>query len=145
MKQTVLANPQTITRKWYVVDAEGQVLGRLSSQVASLLRGKGKVDFTPNQDCGDYVIVINAEKIVLTGNKLQDKKYYRASGYAGGMKVRTAQEVLDKMPERLIEMAVKGMLPKNTIGDTEMTRLYVYAGPDYEQKAQKPEAYEIKK
>lgn len=145
MKQTVLANPQTITRQWYVIDAEGAVLGRLSTQVASLLRGKGKLDFTPNQDCGDNVIVVNAEKIVLTGNKLMDKKYYRASGYPGGLKVRTAGEMLEKMPERIIEIAVKGMLPKNRIGADMFARLHVYAGADHEHQAQKPIAYALVK
>ena len=127
-------------RKWYIVDASSQVLGRLSTAVATVLKGKHKPTYTPNIDCGDYVIVINAEKVALTGKKLSDKKYYRASQYAGGLKCRTAGETLDKYPTKVIEFAVKGMLPKGKLGADMYNRLYVYAGPDYEQVAQKPES-----
>ncbi len=130
-------------RKWYVIDATGLVLGRLSSAVATVLRGKHKPTFTPHIDGGDYVIIVNADKVVLTGNKLQDKKYYRHSHYAGGLKVRTAQEQLDQFPEKILEFAVKGMLPKGKLGADMYRRLYVYAGPEHEQAAQKPEAFPL--
>ena len=130
-------------RKWYVIDATDLVLGRLSTAVATVLRGKHKPTFTPNIDGGDYVIVVNAEKVALTGNKLQDKKYYRASQYAGGLKVRTAQEQLDQHPTKLIEFAVKGMLPKGKLGSQMYSRLYVYAGPEHDHAAQKPEAFPL--
>ena len=130
-------------RKWYVVDATDLVLGRLATAVATVLRGKHKPTFTPNIDGGDYVVVINAEKIALTGKKLEDKKYYRASQYAGGLKQRTAQEQLDQFPEKLIEFAVKGMLPKGKLGADMYRRLYVYAGPEHKQAAQKPEQFPL--
>lgn len=130
-------------RKWYVIDATDLVLGRLSTAVATVLKGKHKPTFTPNIDGGDYVIVVNAEKVALTGNKLQDKKYYRASGYAGGLKTRTAQELLNFKPEKMIEFAVKGMLPKGKLGADMYGRLYVYAGPNHEQAAQKPEKFPL--
>ena len=141
---TFMASPATIDRKWYVVDAAGMTLGRLASEVASILRGKNKPIFTPHMDTGDYVIVINAEKIAVTGRKLDQKIYYRHSDYVGGMKQETLKEKLKKKPESVIEHAVKGMLPKGPLGRSMITKLHVYAGPDHEQAAQKPEALEIK-
>ena len=134
-----MANPDKIERKWYVVDAEGCTLGRLASEVASVLRGKNKPVFTPHVDTGDYVIVINAEKIKVTGKKLDQKIYYNHSDYVGGMKETTLKEMMEKHPERVIELAVKGMLPKGPLGRQMYTKLHVYAGPDHEQAAQKPE------
>jgi large subunit ribosomal protein L13 len=130
-------------RKWYIIDATDLVLGRLSTAVATVLKGKHKPTFTPHIDGGDYVIIINAEKVALTGNKLQDKKYYRHSHYAGGLKQRTAQETLDQFPEKVIEFAVKGMLPKGKLGADMYRRLYVYAGPNHEQAAQKPQPFPL--
>ena len=141
---TFMANPDKIERKWYVVDAEGCTLGRLASEVASVLRGKNKPVFTPHVDTGDYVIVINAEKIKVTGKKLDQKIYYSHSDYVGGMKETTLREMLEKKPEKVIELAVKGMLPKGPLGRSMITKLHVYAGPDHEQAAQKPEVLEIK-
>ena len=137
--KTFMASPATIDRKWYVVDAEGKTLGRLASEVAKVLRGKNKTIFTPHIDTGDYVIVVNAEKIKVTGKKLDQKVYYRHSGYVGGIKETTLKEMLNKHPERVIEFAVKGMLPKGPLGRQMFTKLHVYAGPDHEQAAQKPE------
>lgn len=137
--KTFMASPATIDRKWYVVDAEGKTLGRLASEVAKVLRGKNKPIFTPHIDTGDYVIVVNAEKIKVTGKKLDQKVYYRHSGYVGGIKETTLKEMLNKHPERVIEFAVKGMLPKGPLGRQMFTKLHVYAGPDHEQAAQKPE------
>ena len=134
-----MASPATIDRKWYVVDAEGKTLGRLASEVAKVLRGKNKPIFTPHIDTGDYVIVVNAEKIKVTGKKLDQKVYYRHSGYVGGIKETTLKEMLNKHPERVIEFAVKGMLPKGPLGRQMYTKLHVYAGPDHDQAAQKPE------
>ena len=128
-----------ITRQWYVVDAEGQVFGRVASQVANILRGKNKPIYTPNVDTGDYVIIINADKIVMTGKKLDQKIYYNHSDYVGGMRETTLREMMAKKPERVIELAVKGMLPKGPLGRSMFTKLHVYAGPDHEQAAQKPE------
>ncbi|MEE8109648.1 MAG: 50S ribosomal protein L13 [bacterium] len=130
-------------RKWFVVDASGRVLGRLASRVAAILRGKHKPTFTPHVDGGDHVIVINAERIVLTGKKLEDKVYYRHSGYPGGIKAQTAGELLRKHPERLIEKAVKGMLPKNTLGRAMFKKLKVYAGPDHRHEAQQPQPLQL--
>lgn len=144
MRTTYMAKPHEVERKWYLVDAEGQTLGRLASEVASILRGKNKPEFTPHVDTGDFVIVINAEKIVLTGNKLNDKKYYRHSGHPGGLKETTAGEMLQKRPERVIELAVKGMLPKNTLGRQQGMKLHVYAGSTHKHQAQKPEVYELR-
>jgi len=135
-----MASPSTIERKWYVVDAEGKTLGRLASEVAKVLRGKNKPIFTPHIDTGDYVIVVNAAKISVTGKKLDQKIYYRHSEYVGGMKETTLREMLAKKPERVIELAVKGMLPKGPLGRSMIQKLHVYAGPDHEQQAQKPEA-----
>ncbi len=137
--KTFMASPATIDRKWYVVDAEGKTLGRLASEVAKVLRGKNKPIFTPHIDTGDYVIVVNAEKIKVTGKKLDQKVYYRHSGYVGGIKETTLKEMLNKHPERVIEFAVKGMLPKGPLGRQMYTKLHVYAGPDHDQAAQKPE------
>ena len=136
--RTLSANKETVNNQWFVVDAEGEVLGRLASKVAFVLRGKHKTDYTPHVDCGDNVIVINAEKIRLTGNKLTDKVYIRHSGYPGGQKQTTAEEMLAKHPGRVIEKAVKGMLPKNSLGDELFRNLYVYVGGEHKQEAQKP-------
>lgn len=141
---TFMANPDKIDRKWYVVDAEGCTLGRLASEVASVLRGKNKPIYTPHIDCGDYVIVVNADKIKVTGKKLDQKIYYRHSEYVGGMKETTLRELLAKKPERVIELAVKGMLPKGPLGRSLYTKLHVYAGAEHTHAAQKPEVMEIK-
>ena len=138
--QTYMANPDKIERKWYVVDAEGCTLGRLASGVASVLRGKNKPIFTPHIDTGDYVIVVNAEKVKVTGKKLDQKVYYRHSEYVGSLKETTLREMLNKHPERVIESAVKGMLPKGPLGREMYTKLHVYVGPDHKHAAQKPEA-----
>ena len=134
-----MASPATIDRKWYVVDATDMTLGRLAAEVAKVLRGKNKPIFTPHSDTGDYVIVVNAEKIKVTGKKLDQKIYYRHSDYVGGMKEATLREMLAKKPEKVIELAVKGMLPKGPLGRQMYTKLYVYAGPDHKHAAQKPE------
>ena len=133
-----IAKPAEVERKWYVVDAEGKNLGRMASQIAAILRGKNKPEFTPHIDTGDYVIVVNAEKIAVTGKKLNQKIYYRHSDYVGGMKETTLAEMMDKKPEKVIELAVKGMLPKGPLGRSMIKKLHVYAGPDHEQQAQKP-------
>ena len=137
--QTYMANPDKIERKWYVVDAEGCTLGRLASGVASVLRGKNKPEFTPHIDTGDNVIVINAEKIKVTGKKLDQKVYYHHSDYVGGMKETTLREMMAKKPEQVIELAVKGMLPKGPLGRTMIKKLHVYAGAEHAHQAQKPE------
>ena len=138
--QTYMANPDKIERKWYVVDADGCTLGRLASGVASVLRGKNKPQFTPHVDTGDYVIFVNADKIKVTGKKLEQKIYYNHSDYVGGMRETTLKEMLAKKPERVIELAVKGMLPKGPLGRSMYTKLFVYAGPEHKHEAQKPEA-----
>ena len=135
-----MASPATINRKWYVVDATDQTLGRLASEVAKVLRGKNKAIFTPHMDCGDYVIVVNAEKVKVTGKKLDQKIYYHHSDYVGGMKETTLREKMAKKPEQVIELAVKGMLPKGPLGRQMYTKLHVYAGPEHKHAAQKPEA-----
>lgn len=137
--KTYMANPDKLEKKWYVVDASGMVLGRLASEVASVLRGKNKPEFTPNVDTGDYVVVINADKIKVTGKKLEQKIYYRHSDYVGSLKETTLKEMLAKHPERVIEFAVKGMLPKGPLGREMMTKLHVYAGAEHPHAAQKPE------
>ena len=137
--KTFMASPATIDRKWYVVDATDMTLGRLASEVAKVLRGKNKPIFTPHMDCGDNVIVINAEKIKVTGKKLEQKIYYHHSDYVGGMKEATLKEKLAKKPEQVIELAVKGMLPKGPLGRQMYTKLHVYAGPEHKHEAQKPE------
>ncbi|EST51601.1 50S ribosomal protein L13 [Brevibacillus panacihumi W25] len=144
MRTTYMAKPLEVERKWYIVDAEGQTLGRLASEVASILRGKLKPEFTPHVDAGDFVIVINADKVKLTGNKLQDKIYYTHSLYPGGLKKTTAGDMLNKKPERMFELAVKGMLPKNSLGRQMFTKLKVYAGTEHPHAAQKPEAWQIR-
>ena len=137
--KTFMANPAKIERKWYVVDATGLTLGRLASEVAKVLRGKNKPEFTPHVDTGDYVIVINAAKIAVTGKKLDQKIYYHHSDYVGGMKETTLREMMAKKPERVIELAVKGMLPKGPLGRQMYTKLHVYAGAEHGHAAQKPE------
>lgn len=137
--KSYMASPATIERKWYVVDATGYTLGRLASEVAKILRGKNKPIFTPFIDTGDYVIITNADKIKVTGKKLEQKVYYRHSDYVGGMKETTMKEMLNKKPERVIELAVKGMLPKGSLGREMYKKLFVYAGPDHKHAAQKPE------
>ena len=144
MRTTFMANENNIERKWYVVDAEGKRLGRIASEVASILRGKHKPTYTPHVDTGDHVIIINAEKVELTGNKWTDKNYYRHSGYPGGLKVRSAQEMRAKQPEKLIELAIKGMLPKGPLGRKMFKKLHVYKGPEHNNQAQKPEVYELR-
>ena len=142
--KTYMANPDKIERKWYVVDAEGQTLGRLSAEIAKVLRGKNKPVFTPHVDTGDYVIVVNADKVKVTGKKLEQKIYYHHSDYVGGMKETTLKEMMAKKPEAVIELAVKGMLPKGPLGRQMYRKLFVYAGSEYEQTAQKPEVLEVK-
>lgn len=137
--KTFMASPATIDRKWYVVDATGMTLGRLASEVASVLRGKNKPIFTPHIDTGDHVIVINADKIKVTGKKLDQKIYYNHSEYVGGMKEITLRKLLVKKPEKVMELAVKGMLPKGPLGRQMLTKLHVYAGPEHVHEAQKPE------
>lgn len=140
---TFMASPATIYRKWYVVDATDKTLGRLASEVAKVLRGKNKPIYTPHMDTGDYVIIINAEKISVTGKKLDNKIYYHHSDYVGGMKETTLREKLNKRPEQVIELAVKGMLPKGPLGRQMLKKLHVYAGPEHNHAAQKPEVLEF--
>lgn len=140
---TYMEKKETVNRKWYLVDAEGKTLGRLATEVATILRGKNKVTYTPHMDAGDYVVVINASKIKLTGKKLADKKYYNHSGYPGGLRERTAGTMLEKYPEEMFERAVKGMLPKGPLGRKMAKKLFVYADENYEQQAQKPEKIEL--
>lgn len=140
MNNTFMANPDKVERKWYVVDATDMTLGRLASEVAKVLRGKNKPTFTPHIDTGDYVIVVNAEKVKVTGKKLDQKIYYHHSDYVGGMKETTLREMLAKKPEKVVELAVKGMLPKGPLGREMYTKLFVYAGPEHKHQAQKPEA-----
>ena len=137
--KTYMANPDKIERKWYVVDAEGATLGRLASEIVKVLRGKNKPEYTPHIDTGDYVIVVNAEKVKVTGKKLQQKIYYNHSDYVGGMRETTLAELLAKKPEKVIELAVKGMLPKGPMGRDMIKKLHVYAGPEHANQAQKPE------
>jgi large subunit ribosomal protein L13 len=141
--KTVSANKNTVTKEWLLVDADGQTLGRLASEVAKLLRGKHKPSFTPHVDCGDNVIITNAEKIILTGNKWEDKTYIRHTGYPGGQKSLTARELFGKDPARVIEKAVKGMLPKNKLGAELFRNLKVYVGTDHGQEAQKPRTFKL--
>ena len=138
--KTFMASPATIDRKWYVVDATDMTLGRLASEVAAVLRGKNKPIFTPHIDTGDYVIIVNADKVKVTGKKLDQKIYYHHSDYVGGMKETTLRDKLAKKPEQVVELAVKGMLPKGPLGRQMFTKLFVYAGPDHKHAAQKPEA-----
>lgn len=142
--KTYMATPSTIERKWYVVDAQNQTLGRLATEVATVLRGKHKPQYTPHLDTGDYVIVINADKIKVTGNKEEKKMYYRHTGYTGHLKSFTYQEIMDKFPDRIVKYAVKGMIPHNKLGREMLTKLHVYAGSEHPHQAQKPEVLEIK-
>ncbi len=137
--KTFMPNPQTVERKWYVVDATDMTLGRLASEVAKVLRGKNKPIFTPHADTGDYVVIVNAEKVKVTGKKLDQKMYYHHSDYVGGMKETNLREMMAKKPERVVELAVKGMLPKGPLGRQMYKKLHVYAGPEHQQAAQKPE------
>ena len=137
--KSYMASPATIERKWYVVDATGYTLGRLAANVAAVLRGKNKPTFTPSMDTGDYVIIVNADKVKVTGKKLDQKIYFNHSDYVGGMKETTLRELMAKKPERAVELAVKGMLPKGPLGRTMYTKLHVYAGPEHDHAAQKPE------
>ncbi len=141
--KTFQAKKENIERKWFVVDAEGKTLGRLATEVASVLRGKHKPIYTPHVDCGDYVIVVNADQVVLTGKKWQEKIYYSHSGYPGGLKETNAAEMMSKHPTRMVEKAVKGMLPKTKLGADMYRKLFVYAGPDHKHEAQQPEALEV--
>lgn len=141
--KTISANKATVQKEWVIVDAEGQVLGRLASKVAMIIRGKKKPSYTPHVDCGDNVIVINAEKIVLTGKKMSDKEYVRHSGYPGGQTFQTASDILKKYPERLVEHAVKGMLPKNRLGAELFRNLKVVVGPNHKHEAQKPRVIDL--
>ena len=142
-KSTVSAREQDVQKDWYIVDAQGQTLGRLATQIATLLRGKHKPLFTPHIDCGDYVVVVNAEKIHVTGQKMTQKKYYRHSGYPGGLKEVALRDQLQKFPTRVIESAVRGMLPKNRLGRRMFTKLKVYAGSTHPHEAQQPKVLEL--
>ncbi|WP_251459860.1 50S ribosomal protein L13 [Weizmannia agrestimuris] len=144
MRTTYMAKANDVERKWYVVDAEGKTLGRLASEVASILRGKHKPTFTPHVDTGDHVIILNASKVELTGKKMEDKIYYRHSQFAGGLKQRTAGEMRTKYPEKMLELAIKGMLPKGSLGRQMFKKLHVYAGTEHPHEAQKPEVYELR-
>ena len=144
MRTTYMANEANVDRKWYVVDAEGERLGRLASEVAAILRGKHKPTYTPHADTGDNVIIINAEKIELTGNKITDKMYYHHTNHPGGLKERTANEMRTKYPEQMLELAIKGMLPKNKLGRKMGKKLHVYRGSEHKHQAQKPEVYELR-
>lgn len=141
--KTVSANKATVKKEWYVVDATDQILGRLSSEVAKVIRGKNKTDFTPHVDCGDYVVIVNAEKIKLTGKKMTDKQYRRHTGYPGGERLTTAEDLLKKNPARIIEKAVKGMLPRNRLGAAILKNLFVYAGSEHPHQAQQPKELKI--
>lgn len=134
---------ETVKRNWYVIDAEGKPLGRVASKAAVVLRGKHKPTYTPHIDCGDYVIIVNASKVLLTGNKMEDKKYYNHSQYPGGLRIRTAKEMVERYPEEMVEKAVKGMLPKNRLGRSMYKKLFVYAGENHPHMAQKPEEMDI--
>jgi large subunit ribosomal protein L13 len=141
--KTVSANKETVHKEWFVVNAKDEVLGRLASKVAIILRGKHKPDYTPHVDCGDYVIVINAEKVKLTGNKMTEKQYVRHTGYPGGQLTRTPQDLLAKMPEAVVEKAIKGMLPKNRLGSAIFRNLYIYAGETHPHEAQQPKKLDL--
>ena len=138
--KSYMASPSTMERKWYVIDAAGLTLGRLASETAKIVRGKNKPTFTPHIDTGDYVIIVNADKVTVTGKKLDQKVYYRHSEYVGGMKETTLREMMAKKPEKVVELAVKGMLPKGPLGREMYKKLFVYAGPEHKHQAQKPEA-----
>lgn len=144
MRTTFMANANNVERDWYIIDASGQTLGRLATQVATILRGKHKAEFTPHVDTGDHVVVINCAEVVLTGNKIDQKKYYNHSGYTGGLRVRTAKEMLQNSPDEMVYKAIKGMLPHNKLGAAQLKKLRVYKGADHEQQAQNPKVWEIK-
>jgi large subunit ribosomal protein L13 len=141
--KTYSAKPGEVTREWYLVDAEGKTLGRLATQIADTLRGKRKPQYTPHVDTGDFVVVVNAEKIQVTGNKLDQKRYYRHSGYPGGLRSRTLREQLDRRPTEVLRVAVRGMLPKNRLARQQITKLKIYAGPEHPHEAQNPKALEL--
>src|SRR4051794_36580319 len=141
--KTYVATPDTRERNWLVVDATGQTLGRLATQIATTLRGKHKPDYTPHIDVGDFVIVVNAEKVSVTGRKREEKRYYRHSGYPGGLRSRTLAEMLERRPEEVIRLAVRGMLPRTRLGRAQLRKLKVYAGPEHPHEAQKPEPMEV--
>jgi large subunit ribosomal protein L13 len=141
--KTFMANEQTVTRKWFVVDAAGKTLGRMATEVASVLKGKHKPYYTPHVDCGDYVIVINADKIQLTGKKWDQKTYYQYSGYNGGLKETVAKDLMVKFPTRMVEKAIVGMLPHTRLGEQMANKLFVYAGPEHKHQAQQPETLEV--
>ena len=141
--KSFMQKKETVERNWYVIDAEGKTLGRVATKAAHILRGKHKPTYTPYVDCGDYVIIVNANKVVLTGNKLQDKKYYNHSGFPGGLRERTAEVMIEKYPEEMLERAVKGMLPHNRLGRAMGKKLFVYADQDHKHEAQKPVVLEI--
>lgn len=140
MKNTFMEKRETVKRDWYVLDAEGLTLGRVATKAAHILRGKHKVTFTPHVDCGDYLIITNASKVKLTGNKLEDKMYYNHSGYPGGLRERNAKEMIEKYPEEMVERAVKGMLPKGRLGRQMSKKLFVFAGEEHNKQAQKPKS-----
>ncbi len=142
--KTISANKETANKEWVLIDAEGLVLGRMASEIAKILRGKNKANFTPHADCGDNVIVINAEKVVLTGKKMSDKQYVRHSGYPGGQRFQNPQDILRKYPERLVEKAVKGMLPKNKLGSELFRNLHVVIGAEHKYEAQQPKVVDLK-
>jgi large subunit ribosomal protein L13 len=141
--KTYSAKPGEIQRDWYLVDAEGKTLGRLATQIADRLRGKGKPQYTPHVDTGDFVVVVNAAKVHVTGNKLDDKKYYKHSGYPGGLRERSLREQLDRQPAEVLRKAVKGMLPRNKLGRAQLTKLKIYAGPEHPHEAQAPKEFEV--
>ena len=141
--KTYVANAENRQRDWYVIDAEGKTLGRLATQIADALRGKRKPEYTPHCDTGDFVVVVNAEKIVVTGNKLREKRYWRHSGYPGGIRSRTLEEELERRPEEVIRRAVRGMLPRNRLARRQLTKLKIYAGPDHPHAAQQPSEMEV--
>ena len=141
--KTYTAKPGEISRDWYLVDADGQTLGRLATRIADTLRGKNKAQYTPHVDTGDFVVVVNAEKVVVTGQKLDQKRYYRHSGYPGGLRARTLREQLERQPAEVLRSAVRGMLPKNRLARRQLTKLKVYAGPDHPHEAQAPQPLEV--
>ncbi len=143
-RQTTIAKPNELTRKWYVIDATNKPLGRLASEVTVILMGKNKPIYTPNVDCGDYVIIINAEKVALSGDKIHNKNYYNVSGYTGGLRVRSAGDMLNRYPEEMVERSVWGMLPKGRLGRAIYKKLFVYKGADHKHEAQQPEVLELK-
>ena len=143
--KTYNAKPGEISRDWYLVDADGQTLGRLATRIADMLRGKEKPQYTPHVDTGDFVVVVNAEKIAVTGNKLDQKRYYRHSGYPGGLRSRTLREQLERRPEEVLRKAVKGMLPRNRLAAAQLTKLKIYAGPDHPHEAQAPKPLNLER